>query len=100
MSLCFQFTYAGTWQDKMGLSTCSYALQVLQQSIFACRVAADDGLKGLIALDVVGDALEEGLVADGGRIVGFVIGFGVGGLVCTIGQVEARVEVHCHCFVM
>jgi hypothetical protein len=38
-------------------STCSYALQVLQQSIFACRVATDDTLKGLIALDVVGDAL-------------------------------------------
>ena len=52
------FTHAETWQDMHdGSSTCSYALQVLQQSIFACRVAADDSLKGLIALDVVGDAL-------------------------------------------
>ena len=60
-------------------------------------MAADDRLKSLVALDVVGNALEEGLVADGGGIVGFVVGFGVGGLVCAVGQVEARVEVHCHC---
>lgn len=47
-------------------------------------MATDDRLEGLVALDVVGDALEKGLVADGGGIVGFV-GFGVGGFVCALG---------------
>jgi hypothetical protein len=69
---------------RMGSSACSHALHVLQQSIFTGWVAADDSLKGLVALDVVWETLEEGLVADGGGIVGFV-GFGVGGFVCAVG---------------
>ena len=96
ISLCFHLHW--DLAAAIRCSTCSHALHVLQQSIFAGRVAADDGLEGLVALDVVGDALEERLVADGGGIVGFVVGFGVDGLVCAVGQVDARVEVHCHCF--
>jgi hypothetical protein len=78
------FTYAGNLAGDNGGSACSHALRVFQQGIFAGRVAADDSLEGLVALDVVGDALEEGLVADGGGIVG-VFGFGVGGFVCAGG---------------
>lgn len=76
-------------------SACSHALQVLRQSIFAGRVAADDSLKGLVALNVVGDSLEEGLVADGCGIV-WLAGLGVGGFGRAVSQVKARTEVHCH----
>ena len=80
----------------VGNSTCSDALHVfLQHRISAGWVAAGDILESLVSLDVVGEALEEGLVADRVGIVGFV-GFGVGGFVCAVGQVHARVEVHCH----
>jgi len=40
-------------------SACPGALQAFQQSFFARRVAADNSLKGLIALNVVGQSLEE-----------------------------------------
>jgi hypothetical protein len=82
MSSCFHLRW--DLAGRMGGSTCSHALHVLQQSIFAGRVAADDALEGLIALDVVGETLEEGLVTDGGGIVGLV-GLGVGGFVCAVG---------------
>lgn len=88
------------YAESMGRSSHSAGFfrscHALQHRFFAGRVAADDPLQGLKALDIVGDALEEGLVDDVGRVVGLLCfrGGGCGAVVC---QVDAEGQVHGHC---
>lgn len=66
-------------------------LHALQHGLFAGRVAANDTLEGLVAFDVVGEALEEGVVDDFWGFGGFFA------FRCAVvGEVDAELEVHCH----
>lgn len=77
-------------------SACSSTLHGFQQGFFAGRVATDDTLESLVALNVVGETLEEGLVNDRARLVGD-LGLGCGLLVGAGAVVDTEVKVGRHC---